>query len=135
MIVLIILVCVVGGGLAYLYSHKKQTQTEGRAFARQVVEHLALQHDVGFFAANLLKIADGGWIPLTFGGLVFVVMTTWHFGVAAIQRTLATMTESPARFLERLETRRIARVPGTAIFLTRITDAIAPLMTSNMHWR
>jgi KUP system potassium uptake protein len=30
--------------------------------------------DTGFFAANLLKIADGGWIPLTFGGLVFVVM-------------------------------------------------------------
>jgi KUP system potassium uptake protein len=84
--------------------------------------------DIGFFAANLLKIADGGWIPLTFGGLVFVVMTTWHFGVAAIQRTLATMTESPAQFLERLQTKRIARVPGTAIFLTRITEAIAPLM-------
>jgi KUP system potassium uptake protein len=84
--------------------------------------------DIGFFAANLLKIADGGWIPLTFGGLVFVVMTTWHFGVAAIQRTLATMTESPAQFLERLQTKRIARVPGTAIFLTRLTEAIAPLM-------
>jgi KUP system potassium uptake protein len=55
-------------------------------------------------------------------------MTTWHFGVAAIQRTLATMTESPAQFLERLQTKRIARVPGTAIFLTRITEAIAPLM-------
>jgi hypothetical protein len=53
LIVLIILVCVVGAGLGYLYSHKKQAQNEGRAFARQVVEHLALQHDVGFFAANL----------------------------------------------------------------------------------
>src|ERR1700731_2804054 len=89
---------------------------------------LFLLVDIGFFAGNLLKIADGGWIPLTFGGLVFVVMTTWHFGVAAIQRTLATMTESPAQFLERLQTKRIARVPGTAIFLTRITEAIAPLM-------
>ena len=53
LIVLIILVCVVGAGLGYLYSHKKQAQNEGRAFARQVVERLALQHDVGFFAANL----------------------------------------------------------------------------------
>ena len=53
MIVLIILVCVVGGVFGYLYSHKKQAQNEGRAFARQVVERLALQHDVGFFAANL----------------------------------------------------------------------------------
>ena len=53
LIVLIILVCVVGGGFGYLYSHKKQAQNDGRAFARQVVERLALQHDVGFFAANL----------------------------------------------------------------------------------
>ena len=53
LIVLIILVCVVGAGLGYLYSHKKQAQNEGRAFARQVVERLALQHDVGFFTANL----------------------------------------------------------------------------------
>ena len=84
--------------------------------------------DTAFFAANLVKIADGGWIPLTFGGIVFVVMTTWHSGMEAIRRKLATMTESPAQFLERLQKRRIARVPGTAIFLTRITGAIPPLM-------
>ena len=53
LIVLIILVCVVGGGLGYLYSHKKQTQNEGRAFAREVVERLVVQHDVAFFAAKL----------------------------------------------------------------------------------
>jgi KUP system potassium uptake protein len=93
-----------------------------------LVSGVFLLVDVAFFAANLMKIADGGWIPLTFGGLVFVVMTTWHFGVAAIQRTLATMTESPAQFLEQLEKQNIARVPGTAIFLTRITGAIPPLI-------
>lgn len=53
LVVLIVLVCVVGGVFWYLYSHKQQAQNEGRAFARQVVERLALQHDVGFFAANL----------------------------------------------------------------------------------
>ncbi len=93
-----------------------------------LVSGIFLLVDVAFFAANLVKIVDGGWIPLTFGGLVFVVMTTWHFGVAAIQRALATMAESPAQFLERLQKKRIARVPGTGIFLTRITGAIPPLM-------
>ena len=84
--------------------------------------------DFTFFAANLLKIVEGGWIPLTFGAIVFIVMTTWHSGVEAMIRKLATMTEPPERFLERLEANRIPRVPGTAVFLTRIAEAIPPLM-------
>jgi KUP system potassium uptake protein len=83
--------------------------------------------DFAFFAANLLKIVEGGWIPLTFGAIVFIVMTTCS-GVEAIRRRLATMTEPPERFLERLEAHKIPRVPGTAVFLTRIAEAIPPLM-------
>ena len=37
--------------------------------------------DTAFFAANLLKVREGGWFPLLFGTLVFMVMTTWHQGV------------------------------------------------------
>src|SRR5262249_40068624 len=33
--------------------------------------------DFAFFLANLLKIAEGGWIPLTFAAFLFVIMTTW----------------------------------------------------------
>ena len=41
--------------------------------------------DFAFFAANLLKIVEGlGWIPLTFGAIVFTVMTTWHSGIEAL---------------------------------------------------
>jgi KUP system potassium uptake protein len=84
--------------------------------------------DFAFFAANLLKIVEGGWIPLTFGAIVFLIMTTWHSGIEAMRRRLATMTEPPERFLERLEANGVPRVPGTAIFLTRIAEAIPPLM-------
>src|SRR5258705_12419718 len=42
--------------------------------------------DVAFFSANLLKISEGGWIPLTFGALGFVGMTTWHYGVEAVHQ-------------------------------------------------
>jgi KUP system potassium uptake protein len=84
--------------------------------------------DFAFFAANLLKIVEGGWIPLTFGAIVFIVITTWHSGVEATRRRLATMTEPPERFLERLEAHKIPRVPGTAVILTRIAEAIPPLM-------
>lgn len=63
--------------------------------------------DLAFFAANLLKIVESGWIPLTFGAIVFIVMTTWHSGMAAMVHRLSTMTGPPERFLERLEAQRI----------------------------
>jgi len=88
--------------------------------------------DFSFFAANLLKIVEGGWIPLTFGAIVFIVMTTWHSGIGAMVRRLATMTEPPERFLQRLEANRVARVPGTAVFLTRVAEAIPPLMIQHV---
>ncbi len=88
--------------------------------------------DFAFFAANLLKIVEGGWIPLTFGAIVFIVMTTWHSGIEALRPRLATMTEPPQQFLDRLEKNRVPRVPGTAVFLTRIAETIPPLMIQHV---
>jgi KUP system potassium uptake protein len=65
--------------------------------------------DFAFFAPNLLKIVEGGWIPLTFGAIVYIVMTTWHSGIEASRLRLVTMTEPPEQFLERLEANRIPR--------------------------
>lgn len=36
--------------------------------------------DVAYLTANSLKFLDGGYIPLTLGLLLFVVMTTWRWG-------------------------------------------------------
>jgi KUP system potassium uptake protein len=36
--------------------------------------------DLTFLGANLLKVAEGGWVPLAFGGLIMVVMYTWRRG-------------------------------------------------------
>jgi KUP system potassium uptake protein len=88
--------------------------------------------DFAFFAANLLKVAEGGWIPLTLGVILFVVMTTWRSGIEAVHNKLATMTETPDQFLRRLQENKIARVPGTAVFLTRITDGTPPLMIKHL---
>jgi KUP system potassium uptake protein len=85
-----------------------------------------LSVDFVFFAANLLKIAQGGWIPLTFGAIVFFLMTTWRTGIDAVRGTLNATTESAGHFFKRLEEHKIPRVPGIAIFLTRMTDSIPP---------
>lgn len=64
-------------------THQFQGLAAGLALAdvnRGLVARVFLVIDLAFFGANLLKIADGGWIPLLLGALFFVVMTTWHGG-------------------------------------------------------
>ncbi len=85
---------------------------------------LFLVVDLSFFVANLTKIADGGWIPLTLGITIFVIMVTWRTGVTALRAKLASLAEPVDSFLAELKAERVPRVPGTAIFLTRPTDKI-----------
>jgi len=88
--------------------------------------------DLGFFSANLLKIADGGWLPLTFGALVFGAMLTWHWGIGRVRRAAAVEPGSAEKLIRDLNARRIPRVPGTAVFLTRTTNIIPPLMIDHV---
>ena len=88
--------------------------------------------DAGFFSANLLKIADGGWLPLTFGALVFGAMLTWHWGIGRVRRAAAVEPGSAEKLIRDLNARRIPRVPGTAVFLTRTTNLIPPLMIDHV---
>jgi KUP system potassium uptake protein len=84
--------------------------------------------DFGYFSANLLKIADGGWLPLTIGALIFLIMLTWRSGLDAVRTSLANASEPCDHFIRDLKARKIARVPGTAVFLTRSHYTIPPLM-------
>jgi KUP system potassium uptake protein len=89
--------------------------------------------DFTFFSANLLKIREGGWIPLTFGILVFTIMTTWRFGVEALRTRNAAGTPQPAEFFARLRDNKVVRVPGTGIFLTRFARDMPPIIVSYVN--
>jgi len=93
-----------------------------------LVSGVFLLVDLGFFSANLLKLTDGGWIPLMLGVVLFLIMTTWHQGVAAVRRKLAENLVSQESFLARLHEQTIPRVPGTAVFLSRSGRVIPPLL-------
>jgi KUP system potassium uptake protein len=75
--------------------------------------------DLTFLSANLLKIAEGGWFPIIVAAVVFTVMATWWRG----RRMLAELRGRDAlrlgQFVEALNPERPARIPGTAIFMTR----------------
>lgn len=93
---------------------------------------LFLAVDLAFFAANLSKIQDGGWIPLTFGTLVFIVMISWHYGFEAMRHRHAALMEPPEKFIRRLKQDRVPRVPGTAIFLTRLATTTPFLIVQHV---
>ena len=90
---------------------------------------LFLVVDVSFFTANLSKIVDGGWVPLTLGLTIFIVMVSWRIGLTQLRAKLASKSEPTEQFISELTENRISRVPGTAVFLTRAADHIPAYIT------
>jgi KUP system potassium uptake protein len=90
--------------------------------------------DLSFFCANLLKIADGGWLPLTIAGVLFVVMVTWRSGIEAIHAALLQTPETVQRFLSQLSAHEIPRIDGTAVFLTRSNQRVSRLIVDHAHY-
>jgi KUP system potassium uptake protein len=88
--------------------------------------------DLAFFGANLMKIREGGWIPLTLGVLMFLVMTTWHQGIDAIRRSQVQKPESTGEFLAQLKKGMVARVPGTAVFFSRSQMAVPVVLVRHV---
>lgn len=79
--------------------------------------------DLAFFGSNLMRIPYGGWFPIVVGVIFFTVMSTWRRG----GELLAAQTDKETRTVEEvvgdIKKEGIARVPGTAIFLTpRLKD-------------
>ncbi|MDQ1665538.1 MAG: system potassium uptake protein [Actinomycetota bacterium] len=69
-----------------------------------------------FLAANLTKVAQGGWLPLLIAAGVFVVMTTWRRGARILTANRAGKEGSLRGFVDDLHDGHIPRVPGTAVF-------------------
>jgi KUP system potassium uptake protein len=90
--------------------------------------------DASFFLANLLKIAEGGWLPLSFAAVLFVVMITWRTGTDAVRATLLQPAEAAEKFLSDLKSGAIPRVAGTTVFLTRSTQKVSGLIMAHAHF-
>ena len=74
--------------------------------------------DLAFFTSNLLKVPDGGWVPLAVGLVLMAVMTSWKRGRELMFQRWKQDSLPLNSFLARLPASRIIRVPGTAVFLT-----------------
>jgi KUP system potassium uptake protein len=81
--------------------------------------------DLAFLTANLMKVIEGGWVPLLIASWSMVVMWTWVRGTALLTSKFKRDSIPVQDLIQMLERSKPIRVPGTAIFLTD-TPEIAP---------
>ena len=92
--------------------------------------------DLTFLGANLLKVVEGGWVPLALGGLVMVVMYTWRRGSRLLFEKTRRQETPLEALVAMLEKKPPIRVPGTAVFLTSDpSSAPTALMHSLKHYK
>ena len=88
--------------------------------------------DLLFLSANLMKIFEGGWLPLLVGFSLMVIMITWRRGSAILsQRTHRDEIELKS-FVEMLEKRPPNRASGTAVFLTGHAGRVPSALLHNL---
>ncbi len=90
--------------------------------------------DSGFFAANLLKIADGGWLPLSFAAILFGIMLIWRSGTDAVRASLGQDRPRADALLGDVVAGKIPRVDGTIVFLTRSTQSVPRLIMDHVRF-
>jgi KUP system potassium uptake protein len=84
--------------------------------------------DASFFAANLAKVAEGGYVPLVLAAVVYAVMYIWHLGISAVVARLQEQTVPVDIFMAKIAAEHVPRVRGTAVFLTRTQRGVPPVM-------
>lgn len=84
--------------------------------------------DSAFFLANLIKIEEGGYVPILLAMAIYAVMYSWHRGVSAISQWIAEHPIPIDTFMASLAADRVARPPGTAVFLTRSLRDTPPVL-------
>ena len=85
-----------------------------------------------FFAANTLKIVEGGWVPLALGLGLMAMMTSWKQGRDLMLSRWKQDSLPLASFLARLPQSRTIRVPGLAVFLTGNPDYVPAALLHNL---
>jgi KUP system potassium uptake protein len=88
--------------------------------------------DLVFFAANALKVPEGGWVPLVLGLFIMALMTSWKRGRDLLLARWKQDSLPVASFLARLPQSRTVRVPGMALFLTGNPDSVPAALLHNL---
>ncbi|SEN73931.1 KUP system potassium uptake protein [Sphingomonas gellani] len=115
--------------LAYLVVRHSWHWSRPRAIAT-ILPFLML--DLVFFGANILRVIEGGWVPLVVAGLIGFVIYTWVRGRGIVRAFEQRQSIPLADLVSALAKRPPERVPGTAVFLTANPDAAPGALLHNL---
>jgi KUP system potassium uptake protein len=90
--------------------------------------------DLSFFSANLLKVFQGGWLPIAIGIFLFALMTTWKTGRRIVAERLMARAFPLEAFVTAVRTAPPTRVPGTAIFMTAQPTGTPAALVHNLRY-
>ncbi len=85
-----------------------------------------------FFAANMTKVAEGGWLPLMMAGTIALLITTWVRGSKILAKETRHAQADIDWLVRKLEAKPPHRVPGTAVFLTADPNAAPTALMHNL---
>lgn len=91
-----------------------------------------LSIDVAFLVANLLKVVDGGWVPLLLATCSMTVMWTFVRGNKLLAQKVERDSIPLTDLIRMLEKSKPTRVPGTAIFLTNQPEVAPSALMHNL---
>jgi KUP system potassium uptake protein len=93
--------------------------------------------DVSFLGANSLKLAEGGWVPLSIGAAIFAAMWVWRKGVLQIRNSIKKSALPLKSLVDSLKkSASVHRVKGTAVYFTSQRDnAPTALLHSLKHFK
>jgi len=89
--------------------------------------------ELGFFAANVIKIPHGGWFPLVIGALIYLLLSTWKKGRALLASRLRERLYPFEQFMRDIAGDPPHRVTGTAVFMTSNLIGTPPTLMHNLE--
>lgn len=88
--------------------------------------------DIGFFTSNMVKVLQGGWMPITVGIILVLVMDTWRRGRKLLAERFLDGALPLETLLKQAEGQKIHRVKGVAVFLTSNLDVVPTALLHNL---
>lgn len=88
--------------------------------------------EFAFLAANLLKVPEGGYVPLLLGAFMVLMMWTWTVGTRQLYERAHREAVPLSSFIPTIEKGSALRTPGVAVFLTSDPEATPPALLHNL---
>jgi KUP system potassium uptake protein len=91
--------------------------------------------DMLFFAANALKLMNGGWFPVLLSSIILLIILTWMRGVASIQSRESEQSQPLQTFVQQLQPATIFRNHSTVVCLSSdetVTPGALMLMSKRL---